>query len=51
MDFQYDPYRKKYTVKAEEVEEEEDFIEDNYDNYDFWTQLIMELNYNFIIYL
>lgn len=31
MDFQYDPYRKKFTVKAEEIEEEEDYIEDNYD--------------------
>lgn len=31
MDFQYDPYRKKFTAKAEEIEEEEDFIEDNYD--------------------
>ena len=30
MDFQYDQFRKKYTVKAEEVEEE-DFIEDNYE--------------------
>eukprot|EP00347_Sterkiella_histriomuscorum_P013870 403363052 len=36
MDFQFDPYRKKFTVKAEEIEEDEDleqedFIEDNYD--------------------
>ncbi len=35
MDFQYDDYRKKYTVKAEEVEEdiEDDFIEDNYEDF------------------
>jgi hypothetical protein len=30
MNFQYDQYRKKYTVMPEEVEEE-DFIEDNYE--------------------
>ena len=29
MDFQYDPYRKKYTVKAETIEDE-DIIEDHY---------------------
>lgn len=29
LDFQYDSYRKKYTMKAEEVED--DIIEDNYD--------------------
>lgn len=31
MNFVYDEYRKKYTVKPDEIEEEEDFIEDNYD--------------------
>ncbi|CDW75229.1 UNKNOWN [Stylonychia lemnae] len=31
MNFVYDPYRKKYTQKPEEISEEEDFIEDNYD--------------------
>jgi hypothetical protein len=34
MNFEYDEYRKKYTVKAEEIEEE-DFIEDNYEDGDF----------------
>jgi hypothetical protein len=30
MDFQYDEFRKKYTVKADEIEDE-DIIEDNYE--------------------
>lgn len=33
MEFEFDQFRKKYTVKAEEVEEEEDFIEDNYEDF------------------
>lgn len=38
MEFQYDEYRKKYTVMPEEIEDEvEDYIEDNYE--DFWFLL------------
>ena len=42
MEFDYDPYRKKFTKKAETIESDDDIIEDNYEwlTIKFWIKSI-----------